>query len=43
MVGGAILGATIAADRWRPGWYEPLDKATRLAWEQRKRRASAEL
>jgi undecaprenyl-diphosphatase len=37
MVGGAILGATIAADRWRPGWYEPLDKATRVSWEQRHR------
>jgi undecaprenyl-diphosphatase len=37
LIGGAVLGATIAADRWRPGWYEPLDKSTRVAWEQRRR------
>jgi membrane-associated phospholipid phosphatase len=37
MVGGAVLGATIAADRWRPGWYAPLDDATRVLFGQRRR------
>jgi len=40
MVGGAILAATVAADRWRPGWFLPLDFATRDLINSRRRRDS---